>query len=115
MDSILSSVKAYLGIPETDNYFDDNLVIQINSIFSILRQLGCGPVEGYQIDGLSNSWDEFLQNEPEKLQVVKTYLAMRVRQIFDPPTTGTLMQALDRQVQEMEWRISTLCDPGGQP
>ena len=115
MDSILSSVKAYLGIPETDNYFDDNLVIQINSIFSILRQLGCGPVEGYQITGFSNTWDEFLQNEPEKLQIVKTYLGMRVRQIFDPPTNGTLAQALDRQVQEMEWRISTLCDPGGQP
>lgn len=115
MDSILESVKTVLGIPSEDNFFNDNLTIQINSIFSILRQIGCGPSEGYQITGFSNTWDEFLQNEPEKLQLVKTYLGMRVRQIFDPPTNGTVSQALDRQVQEMEWRISTLCDPGEQP
>ena len=115
MDSILESVKTVLGIPAEDNFFNDNLIIQINSIFSILRQIGCGPSEGYQITGSSNTWDEFLQNEPEKLQLVKTYLGMRVRQIFDPPANGTVSQALDRQVQEMEWRISTLCDPGEQP
>lgn len=115
MDSILESVKTVLGIPSEDNFFNDNLIIQINSIFSILRQIGCGPSEGYQITGSSNIWDEFLQNEPEKLQLVKTYLGMRVRQIFDPPANGTVSQALDRQVQEMEWRISTLCDPGEQP
>ena len=115
MDSILESVKTVLGIPSEDNFFNDNLIIQINSIFSILRQIGCGPSAGYQITDSSNTWDEFLQNEPEKLQLVKTYLAMRVRQIFDPPANGTVSQALDRQVQEMEWRISTLCDPGEQP
>lgn len=115
MDSILSSVKAYLGIPEEDIYFDNNLIVQINSVFSILRQIGCGPVNGYQIEDNTNSWDEFLQNEPDKLQVVKTYVSMRVRQIFDPPTNGTVAQALERQIQEMEWRISTICDPGGQP
>lgn len=115
MDSILESVKTVLGIPSEDNFFNDNLIIQINSIFSILRQIGCGPSEGYQITDSSNTWDEFLQNEPEKLQLVKTYLGMRVRQIFDPPANGTVSQALDRQVQEMEWRISTLCDPGEQP
>lgn len=115
MDSILYSVKEFLGIPEDDYYFDSNLVIQINSVFSILRQIGCGPVGGYQISDSLNTWDEFLQNEPEKMQVVKTYVAMRVRQIFDPPTNGTVANALDRQVQELEWRISTLCDPGEQP
>ena len=115
MDSILTSVKVYCGIPENDSFFDDNLVIQINSVFSILRQIGCGPSEGYQIKGLEDSWDDFLQNEPEKLQIVKTYMAMRVRQIFDPPVNSTVLQAMERQIQEMEWRISTLCDPGGQP
>ena len=115
MDSILESVKTVLGIPSEDNFFNDNLVLQINSIFSILRQIGCGPAEGYQITGPSNTWDEFLTNEPEKLQLVKSYLGMRVRQYFDPPTNSTVLQALDRQVSELEWRISTLCDPGNQP
>lgn len=115
MDSILSSIKHQLGIPDEDSYFDPSLIIHINSVFSVLRQIGCGPSEGYQIEDNTNSWDEFLQNEPEKLQLVKTYLGMRVRQLFDPPTNGTVANALDRQVQELEWRISTLCDPGEQP
>lgn len=115
MDSILSTVKAYLGIPDSDNHFNDNLVIQINSVFSILRQIGCGPSEGYQITGLSNTWDEFLQNEPEKMQLVKTYVSMKVRQLFDSPTNGTVAQALNNQIQEFESRISYLCDPGEQP
>ncbi len=113
--SILSSVKMTLGIPEDDYYFDPTLIIHINSVFSVLRQIGCGPTEGYLIESGANDWDEFLQNEPEKLQLVKTYMSMRVRQLFDPPTNGTVQQAVDRQVQELEWRISTLCDPGEQP
>lgn len=113
--SILSSVKSILGIPEDDNFFDQTLILHINSIFSVLRQIGCGPSEGYSIAGGDNNWNEFLQNEPEKLQLVKTYMGLRVRQLFDPPTNGTVQQALDRQVQELEWRISTLCDPGEQP
>lgn len=113
--SILSSVKIALGIPEEDEYFDPALIIHINSVFSVLRQIGCGPADGYMISNAENTWDEFLQNEPAKLQLVKTYMAMRVRQLFDPPANGTVQQAADRQVQEMEWRISTLCDPGEQP
>lgn len=113
--SILSSVKSILGIPEDDNFFDQTLILHINSIFSVLRQIGCGPSEGYSITDSSSDWNEFLQNEPEKLQLVKTYMGLRVRQLFDPPTNGTVQQALDRQVQELEWRISTLCDPGEQP
>lgn len=115
MDSILSSIKKLLGIPGEDFYFDSPLIMHINSVFSVLRQIGCGPAEGYQITDGMNTWDEFLQNEPEKLQLVKTYIGMRVRQLFDPPTNGTVAQALERQVSELEWRISTLCDPGDQP
>lgn len=115
MDSILSSIKRTLGISEMDVFFDSTLILHINSVFSILRQLGCGPEEGYQIEDGTNTWDEFIQNDPDKLQVVKTYLGLRVRHIFDPPTNGTVAQALERQIQELEWRISTICDPGGQP
>lgn len=116
MNSILSSVKhALTGMAQDDTFFDSDLIMHINSVFSVLRQLGCGPAEGYQIENETNTWDEFLQDEPEKMQLVKTYLVMRVRQMFDPPTNGTVLQAFERQIAELEWRISTLCDPGGQP
>lgn len=113
--SILSSIKSTLGIPADDYFFDQTLIMHINSAFSVLRQLGCGPAEGYQISSGENDWDEFLQNEPEKLQLVKTWMSLKVRQFFDPPQNGTVANALTAQITELEWRISTLCDPGEQP
>lgn len=114
--SILSSIKhAISGMSADDTFFDPDLILHINSVFSILRQLGCGPTEGYIITDETNDWDEFLQNEPQKLQLVKTYMALKVRQLFDPPQNGTIAAALTAQIAELEWRISTLCDPGEQP
>ena len=115
MDSILGSVKANIGIQEDDTFFDAVMIVHINSVFSVLRQLGCGPAEGFVVTSHDNDWSEFLQNEPQKLQLVKTYMSLRVRQMFDPPVNGTVAQAIERQTAELEWRISTLCDPGEQP
>lgn len=115
MDSILSSIKEILGIPESDTFFDSSLVIHINSIFSILCQIGCGPTTGFAITGSTEEWGDFLQNDPDRIQLVKTYMGLRVRQVFDPPINSTVSQAIDRQVSELEWRISTIVDPGGIP
>lgn len=115
MDSILLSVKKNIGIPYEDPFFDPSLIMHINSVFSILRQIGCGPSEGYFITDAGNDWNDFLQNDPKKLQLVKTYMSMRVKQMFDPPVNGTVAQAAERQISELEWRISTICDPGRQP
>lgn len=113
MDSILSSVKQMLGIPADDTFFDQTLILHINTIFSVLSQLGCGPLAGYAITGPENTWDEFLlYGDPEKLRHVKTYMGLRVRQLFDPPTNGTVANALERQIAELEWRISVQVDPG---
>ena len=112
--NILFSVKQILGIPEEDTFFDQTLIIHINSVFSILTQLGCGPASGFVING-SEDWDDFLQNTPDREQLVRTYMGMKVRQLFDPPTNGTVSNALSSQIAELEWRISTLCDPGEQP
>ena len=112
--TILSSVKNVLGIPEEDNFFDQTLILHINSVFSILCQIGCGPTTGFMITG-PETWDDFLQNDPDREQLVKTYLPLRVRQLFDPPTNGTVSQALSNQISELEWRISTIVDPGGIP
>ncbi len=106
MDSILSSIKEILGIPQDVTNFDQTLIFHINSVFQILRQLACGPEEGYQITGNANIWSEFLQNDDPKLQHVKTYMALKVRQLFDPPMNGTVSEALNRQVAELEWRIN---------
>lgn len=112
MDSILSSVKQILGIPADDEFFDQTLIMHINSVFSILRQLGCGSAEGFLLIDSSGTWDDFFGDwDQKKLQLVKTYMAAKVRQLFDPPTNGTVANALERQIAELEWRINVQVDP----
>lgn len=103
--SVLTSVKKTLNIAEDDTAFDPELVLHINSIFSVLNDLGVGPVEGYEIVDKEDTWESFLGVDP-RLNKVKTYMYLRVRLLFDPPTTSYLIEATEKQVQELEWRIN---------
>ena len=104
MDSILTSVKKMLGIQEDYEHFDPEIIMYINSAFMILNQLGVGPEEPFVIENKMDYWDDFI--EPEKIELVKTYVYMRVRLMFDPPASGFLVDSLNKQIQEYEWRMN---------
>ena len=104
-DSILTSTKKILGIDEDYEAFDVDVVTHINGVFSTLNQLGIGPEEGFMIDDKSDLWSDFL-GDNLRLNNVKTYMYLRVRMLFDPPTTSYLIEALNTQVKELEWRIN---------
>lgn len=106
MDQILTSVKKYLGIDDSCIHFDKDLIMHINSTFSILYQLGVGPEEGFFIEDKYSTWDEFIQ-ESENLELVKTYVCLKVKLMFDPPTNSSHMDALNRLINEFEWRLNT--------
>lgn len=110
MDSILTSIKKLLGIDESYTHFDADIILHINSVFSILTQLGVGPKEGFFIEDDSTEWTEFLPDSP-KLNFVKSYVQLKVRLLFDPPDKGSLMDALTRTISELEWRIQVAADP----
>lgn len=103
MESILTSIKKLLGIPEEQTHFDPDLIIHINSVFSILNQLGIGPVQGFSISDSSSTWKDFLGDDPH-LEMIKTYMLMRVRVMFDPPT-GSVLEATNRLIEESEFRM----------
>lgn len=103
--SILNSVKKVLGLAEDYTAFDPDIVLHINSVFSTLQQLGVGPTEGFEIEGATGTWDSFLGADP-RLNNVKTYVSLRVRMLFDPPTTGHHVNAMQAQIQELEWRLN---------
>lgn len=105
-DSILSDTKKILGVPETDTGYDLDILMHINSVLSTLNQLGIGPVEGFSIEDASATWAELLADDP-RLNSVKTYIYLRVRMLFDPPGTSFLLGAMQDQIKELEWRIST--------
>ncbi len=106
MDSILNSIKKLLGgITEEYTHFDEDIVIQINSAFSTLNQLGVGPESGFQIEDASTTWSEFLGDDP-RLNFAKTFVQIKVKLAFDPPTSSALMDSYNRQLDELTWRLS---------
>ena len=103
MDSILNSVKKKLGIQEDYTHFDEDIIIDINSVFMILNQLGVGPDEPFTIEDEDAYWEDFI--ESTRIEAVKSYMYMRVRLMFDPPTSGFLVDSLNKQIAELEWRM----------
>lgn len=109
-DSILTTTKKLLGIAEDYTEFDTDIIIDINSVFAILNQLGIGPEEGFTIEDASTTWDEYICGDL-LISEVKTYMYMKVRMMFDPPTSGTLIDNMNKQIAEFEWRLNVAVDP----
>lgn len=103
--SILTSTKKILGIAEDYTAFDLDIMTHINTAFSTLTQLGVGPPAGYMVDDVSDEWEDFFGTDLQ-YQAVKSYVFLRVRYLFDPPTTSYLISAYERQIQELEWRLN---------
>lgn len=110
-DSILTSIKKMLGIPENYTHFDMDLIMHINSVLAILTQLGVGPNSGFSIDDVSDEWSDFIPEE-YNLEQIKSYVYMKVRLMFDPPQSSAAMDSMKNLVSELEWRINITVDPG---
>jgi hypothetical protein len=104
-ESILDSVKKVLNLNSDYTPFDQDVIMHINSVFSILNQLGVGPENGFMIEDKEAVWSDFLEGDL-RLNNVKTYVYLRVRMLFDPPTIGYLKDAMQEQIKELEWRIN---------
>ena len=103
-NSILDSTKRALGIPSEYDVFDETVILHINSIFATLQQMGVGPDEGFMIVDDAQEWDSFTDTK-KIINNVKSYMFLRVKLLFDPPTTGFTTESMTRQVTEMEWRL----------
>ena len=100
--SVLGDVKHYLGIEETDTYFDPTVIMCINSVFSSLIQVGVSEEERFTISDYSKDWSDFVDDY--KTEWVKINVCANVKRMFDPPTNGTVMEALDDIARETQWR-----------
>lgn len=103
--SILLTIKKMLGIAEEYHAFDIDIVTNINAVFLTLNQLGVGPTMPFQITGDSETWNDFLKDQEAFMAGVQTYIYMRVRLMFDPPTNSFLVDSLRKQCDELEWRF----------
>lgn len=102
-DSILDSVKKVLGLPPEYTPFDTDIIIHINTVFGILRQLGVRSTS-YSISDNTAKWSDYLTEYPD-LDMVKSYMYAKVRMMFDPPS-GAHGEALKSTIEELEWRMN---------
>lgn len=104
-DSILDSTKKILGLDAGYTPFDLDVITHLNAAFSVLDQLGVGPVGGFFIEDNGPTWDDF-EAPPNQLNLVRTYVFLKVRMLFDPPSTSFLIEAMNNQIREYEWRLN---------
>ena len=107
--SILTSIKKLLGIDEEYTVFDADLIIHINSVFTVLKQLGVGPPEGFYIKDKTSTWGEFIPCE-QQIELVKSYMYLKVKLMFDPPLSSSVATAYTSQINEYEWRLNVDVD-----
>lgn len=106
MESILNSIKKMLGIAESIDHFDQELIMYINSEFSVLtNDFGIGPAEGFYITDQEDVWKDFIPNNIHKIEAIKTYVYLKVRLVFDPPDRANVLESIERQIKEYEWRL----------
>ena len=112
IESILTATKRACGIVESYDAFDSEILEHINAAFSVLHQIGAGPVEGFSVEGYDETWDEYV--EPGPLQnLVRQYIQMSTRHDFDPPTNSSTFNSLENRIKQLESRISYYVDPKG--
>ena len=98
-DSILTTIKKMLGISEEYEHFDIDIITHINSTFSILAQLGVGPDKGFSIHDKTEKWSDYMP-ENATLEMVK------VRMLFDPPSSNAVLESFNRTIRELEFRLN---------
>jgi len=108
-NSILNSIKKLLGLSLDYNPFDADIILHINTVFANLAQMGVNPSgneNGFSISDSSTTWSEFT-NDNNLLNNVKSYVYLKVRMIFDPPTVGSITESFNNQIRELEYRLYT--------
>lgn len=109
-DSILTSIKKLLGIPEDYDPFDTDIIMHINTVFFSLNQIGIG-TSGFTISDKTTTWEDYLP-EVTNLEAVKSYIYLKVRLLFDPPTSSVITDSINRQINELEWRLNVAAEGG---
>lgn len=109
MDSILTSIKKLLGIADEYEHFDSDVIMHINTALMTLTQLGVGPSEGFVIEDERAEWTDFL-SESLQIESVKSYVYLRVKMLFDPPLSSAVIDSINRQISELEWRLNVAVD-----
>ena len=111
MESILTSIKKLLGVPEEYSQFDTDIILHINTVFLNLTQLGVGPAEGFYIRDENAIWSDFVDIDKEAtMNAIVTYVYLKVKLLFDPPLSASVMESIKNTIAELEWRLNVAAE-----
>lgn len=113
MESILTSIKKLIGITEDYTHFDTDLIIQINTAFMYLSQIGIGSDNGFSISDETTTWSDYLPEDDKNFEAVKTYIYLKTKLIFDPPQSSSVMESMKQTLSEIEWRLNVETEQKG--
>lgn len=109
MSSILNDVKKAIGPSAEYEIFEPEIIMHINTVLFKLNRLGVGPDDPFVIEDDGAEWSDFVTGVAA--EACKTYICLQTRMYFDPPTSGTLINAINEQLKELEWRLNESVDP----
>lgn len=110
--SILKDIRKLLGVGPDCDHYDTDIIIHINSVFATLQQVGIGPKTIFSIEDEYATWYDFLVDESIDLNSVKTYMFLKVKMFFDPPASSFVLEAMNRQATELEYRMNCYVETG---
>lgn len=110
MESILITIKQMLGVGADYEHFDPEIIAHINSVLADLTQMGVGPSEGFLIEDETSVWSDFIGDNTTKFEAVKSYIFLRVKLVFDPPTNSATIAAYQRDIDRWEWRLNVAAE-----
>lgn len=108
--SILKSVKKRLNVPESEQAFDEDILMCINTALGTVTQLGVGPLVGFYVEDDAPTWDDLLGDDL-RLNMVRDFVSLNCRLAFDPPATSFHIAAIEKQLEQLAWRIEAAANP----
>ena len=109
---ILEAIKKMLGLDKDYDAFDVDIIIDINSALMVLNQLGVGQI-GFKITGYDETWEDFAGDTTD-LEGIKTFVYLKTKLLFDPPNNSFVISAIEKQLDELSWRMREIAAEGGQ-
>lgn len=107
-NSVLETIKTMIGPSASYEGFDTDIMIHINSSLAELAQLGVVD-DGTKIVSSSTTWNDIIGTNP-KLEEIKSWLYFKVRIMFDPPSSSTILNAFQEEIKRLEWRMFITAD-----
>lgn len=107
--SILNTVKKYCGLSDDYDAFDQDILVLINGAILELSQNGIGPDSGFTVSNVAAAWDDFV-GDFSNPGAVASYVSLKVKMLFDPPTSSFVLDAYKKQLDELIWRLNLEAD-----